>query len=295
VVGFAIAKGAPLDDVREHAVARLYCPACGDWLVPIVAFTPDVAAPARGDLTCIGCSASYAWRDGVLDLGVNGGGNEIPRHFAHDQGEITFLELFDETIRMAVNSDRTSEDELYALLSWLDPYPGQPTLHLGCDDGRMTPPLAQAVHPGLLLCIESDMELLQQAKLRCLQNGVDNAVLVRADLRHPPVRPNCFDRMVLTGVLHGKEQAVSYLERVSRALVPGGNLAGLALAQSKLEEFAEQQAQFASSAGIRFVDVHQMGNDLCRGDYVGFQLDQPSNWMARFVARKEGFDPRGSL
>ena len=68
MVGFAIAKGAPLDDVREHAVARLYCPACGDWLVPIVAFTPDVAAPARGDLTCIGCSASYAWRDGVPSI-----------------------------------------------------------------------------------------------------------------------------------------------------------------------------------------------------------------------------------
>lgn len=284
-----------MDDVREHAVARLYCPGCGDWLVPITALRPDVQAPARSDLVCLGCSASYPWRDGILDLGGEALGAPIVRHFSHEKREITFLELFDKTIRKAVNSDRTSEDELYALLSWLDPFPGQATLHLGCDDGRITPPLAQSVHPGLLLSIESDMELLQRAKLRCLQTGVENVVLVCADLRHPPVRPSCFDRMVLTGVLHGTEPSLAYIERVSRALMPGGRLAGLALAKSNLDEFAAQQAKFGEQAGIRFTDIHQMGNDLCRGEFVGFQMDQASNWMARFVARKEQLDPRVSL
>lgn len=284
-----------MDDVREHAVARLCCPTCGDWLVPVAALEPDVGGAERSDLRCLGCAARYPWRDGVLDLGIADDGRAMARRFPHDKREISFLELLDDTIRMAVNSDRTPEDELYALLSWLDPYPGQATLHLGCDDGRITPPLAQAVHPGLLLCMESDMDLLQRAKLRCLQVGVENAVLVRADLRRPPVRPHCFDRIVLTGVLHGEESARAYVERVAEALIPEGVLAGIALATSKLDQFAAHQEQFGRKAGITFADIHQLGNDLCRGAFVGFQMDQASNWMARFVARKEGLDPRGSL
>jgi hypothetical protein len=76
------------------------------------------------------------------------------------------------------------------------------------------------------------------------------------------------------------------IERVARTLVPDGTVAGLTLARSILPQIAEAQSKFAAGAGVHFTDMNELGKDLCRGEFDRFQMDQASNWMARFVVRR---------
>ncbi len=273
-----------LDTRQEHTVARLYCPGCGDWLVPAAAFEQADDGSGGGDVVCLGCATTYPWRDGVLWLGEGRG--QLSRWFRLGAEDISFLGMLEQMLRIARNSDRTFEDETYALLSWLDPAPGQHVLVVGCDDGRAIPPLAEAVYPGLVIAVDSDLTLLQRARRACGAARATNVVLVQADLVHPPVRPGTFDRLLLLGVLHGKDRPDTYIDRVARALVPDGVIAGVTLAQSILPQIAEQQKQFSAGAGVHFTDLNALGKDLCRGEFDRFQMDQASNWMARFVVHR---------
>jgi len=273
---------AVIEPSEEQAIARLVCPACGDWLAPASAM--GATGHEERDLRCLGCNVVYPWRDGVLDFGFEGG--PLVRNFQLGKKERSFLGLLRANLRMARNSDRTFEDEIYATLSWLDVEPAHTVLLLGCDRGYLLPPIAQAIDPGVLIALESDVKQLCDARDRCEKENVYNVVLCRADLTRPPVRPASVDRLVLCGILHGSEPVAECVERVAETLRPGGVLVGLALARSILPRIAQQQERFGRSLGAVFQDVNALGHDLCRGGFSAFQLDQPSNWMARFVARK---------
>ena len=268
-------------------MARLYCPVCGDWLVPAAALEHGATSAVDGDLACLGCEADFRWRDGVLWLGEGDNAEPLARWFRLTDDDLSFLGLFDATLAMARNSTRTFEDEQYALLSWLDPTPGHNVLMLGCDDGRMIPALAEAVFPGLVIALDSDIELLGRARRACQRARATNVVLVQANLSHPPVRPGTFDRLLMLGVLHGLGRPTSFVERVARSLVPEGVVAGLTLARSILPQIAQQQRRFGRTAGIEFTEMNRFGVDLCRGDFDRFQMDQASNWMARFVVHRD--------
>jgi len=276
-----------MENMQEQACARIICPDCEDWLVPAVAGHPDLPEEEREDLLCINCETRYPWRGGMLSLGGSTATTPIARRFPAGEGEVTFLELLEETIRVAVNSDRTFEDEVYALLSWMDVFPGQTVLQLGCDDGRLIPPLANAVYPGIFVAIEPDTELLVKARKHCMEQGVENVLLLHGDLMRPPVRTASFDRLVLCGVLHGTDSPAQYTEYVSRALVMDGIIGGAVLARSNIESISKQQEAFGRSTGVYFTEINQYGQDLCRGGFNSFQMDQASNWVARFVARLE--------
>lgn len=252
--------------------------------MPASAFEQTDGGTGNGDVSCLGCATTYPWRDGVLWLGEGSGG--LNRWFRLGAEDISFLGMLDQMLRLARNSDRTFEDEVYSLLSWLDPAPSQHVLVVGCDDGRAIPPLAEAVHPGLVIGLDSDLTLLQRARRTCQAAQATNVVLVQADLVHPPVRPGTFDRLVLLGVLHGKERPETYIDRVARSLVPDGVIAGMTLAQSILPQIADQQRQFSAGASVHFTDLNALGKDLCRGEFDKFQMDQASNWMARFVVHR---------
>ncbi len=276
-----------MENVQEQVCARIICPDCEDWLVPAVADQPDLPEDEQEDLLCISCQTRYPWRGGMLSLGGSTATTPIARKFPAGEREVTFLELLEETIRVAVNSDRTFEDEVYALLSWMDVFPGQTVLQLGCDDGRLIPPLANAVYPGIFVAIEPDAALLVKARKHCAQQGVENVLLVHGDLMRPPIRPASFDRLILCGVLHGTDSPAQYTEYVSRALVMDGIIGGAVLARSNIENIARQQENFGRSTGVHFTEINQYGQDLCRGGFSSFQMDQASNWVARFVARLE--------
>jgi len=271
-----------IEPCEEQAIARLVCPGCGDWLAPAVALGA-IGNEAR-DLRCLGCNLAFPWRDNVLDFGYESG--PIVRNFKLGKKERSFLGLLQANLNMARNSDRTFEDELYAMLSWLDVEPSHTVLLLGCGEGHLLGPIAEAIDPGVLIAVESDVGQLCAARDRCVDRQIFNTVLCRANVTNPPIRPGSVDRLVLCGLLHGPDPPKEIVERAARTLRPGGGMVGLALARSILPRIAEQQERFGRSLGARFQDVNALGRDLCRGDFAAFQLDQPSNWMARFVARK---------
>ena len=273
---------AVIEPSEEQAIARLVCPGCGDWLAPASAL--GATGEAERDLRCLGCDTDYPWRDGVLDFGFENG--PVVRNFKLGKKAHSFLGLLRANLKMARNSDRTFQDEIYAMLSWLDLAPSHTVLLLGCGEGQLLAPIAQAIDPGVLIAVESDVKQLCKARDRCAEKKIYNAVLCRADITNPPVRPGSFDRLVLCGVLHGPEPATDCVVRSATTLRSDGVLVGLALARSILPRIAQQQERFGQSLGARFIDVNSLGRDLCRGDFSAFQLDQPSNWMARFVARK---------
>jgi SAM-dependent methyltransferase len=273
------------DPSEEQALARLYCPACGDWLVPAMSLDVHLSPAEARDMTCIGCRARAPRRDGVLALSKDRSAT-IPRRFRLGQGELSFPGLLHATLSMARNSSRTFQDEIYSLLSWLDPSPAQNVVLLGCAAGEILAPLANAVYPGAVIAMESDGDQIAQAHKTVVSQGLHNVVLVQGDLAAPPIRPRSIDRLVLFGVLHGRDRPVSFVERVSRCLRPDGVMVGVTLARSILPQIAAQQEKFVQSMGVQFTDVNDFGRDLCRGGFDAFQMDQASNWMARFVARK---------
>ena len=280
-----MARNRDVDARQEHTVARLYCPSCGDWLVPADALGGPGNGADDGGVSCLGCASHYPWDQGILWLG-EGNGAQLNRWFRLQDDELSFLGMLDQMLELARNSNRTFEDEVYALLSWLDPAPGQHVLLLGCDDGRAIPPLAEAVYPGLVIALDTDLTLLRRARRACTIARATNVVLVQADMLHPPVRPGTFDRLLMLGVLHGAEQPAALIERVARTLVPDGTVAGLTLARSILPQIADAQGNFASGTGVHFTDMNELGKDLCRGEFDRFQMDQASNWMARFVVHR---------
>ncbi len=273
--------------VRDLATARIACPDCGDWLVPLESIQRVEAPDARGDLICLGCETRFPWRDDVLGLGGSAGDRAVLRRFPMGSDVLSFLGLLEETLRLARNSDRTFEDEIYSLLSWLDPDPGHNVLVLGADDGRLLPPLAQAIVPGVLVAVESDERLLGLARRRCLDQGATNVVLVHGDLQRPAMRSGGFDRVVLCGVLHWTDQPASYAEEQANLLVDDGVAGGVALARSAIPRIASQQERFGQTAGVHFADMQAFGHQLCQRTFEQFQMDQASNWVARFVARKK--------
>jgi len=271
---------------EEQVLARLMCPDCGDWLAPARGLFHDPAFRVLRDLACLGCKRVFPWREGILDMMDDKENGDIVRRFKLGADEHSFVGLLTATLRMARNSDRTFEDELYAMLSWLDPNPSQSVMLLGTDGGLLVPPLAHAIYPGPLIAVESDAQQLQLVHQRCMEAGVDNAVLIHGSLACPPVRRACLDRMVMFGVLHGSQRPVPFVNRATEGLRPEGVVVGVSLARSILPRIASQQDRFGKSLGVNFLEMNEFGRDLCRDSFVQFQVDQPSNWMARFVVRK---------
>lgn len=276
---------------EEQAIARLKCPGCGDWLAPARALFHEPSFRLLRDLACLGCRKVFPWREGILDMMDAREDGAIVRRFKLGADEHSFVGLLTATLRMARNSDRTFEDELYAMLSWLDPNPSQSVMLLGTAGGLLVPPLAHAIYPGPLIAVESDLQQLEQVHQKCVEEGVDNAVLVHGNLAQPPVRRASFDRLVMFGVLHGGGRPVPFVNRATEGLRHEGVVVGVSLARSILPRIASQQDRFGKSLGVNFLEMNEFGRDLCRDSFVHFQMDQPSNWMARFVVRKVAHTP----
>lgn len=272
------------DPTDEQAIARLQCLACGDWLAPAASLGGVLPPERRQDLFCLGCRTPILRHGGVFDFG--GASARIVRRFRLGKKDQTFQGLLDSTLRMARNSDRTIEDETYALLSWLDLSPAQAVLLLGCGEGRLLGPISRTIDPGVLIAVESDPQQLRDAEQRRVTDELHNVVLIHGDLANPPIRPGSVDRLMMMGVLHGSDEPIDLTRRVGGTLRDEGVLVGMTLARSILPKIATQQERFGKAMGVRFLDANQFGRDLCRSGFSEFQMDQASNWTARFLARR---------
>ena len=266
---------------RDEALARFHCPACSGMLVPELADRTDPFAAAH----CIDCDRDYPFSKGILDL-VCDAAPPAPRvrSYPYRGRSLDFFSFFEELLLLGAYRDTDLEDEVYALLGWLDPDPGSPILLLGCGRGELTQVLAGAVPDSTVVACDDDLDELVSARVRLARRGVGNAVLVRCDLDHPPVRAAAFPCVLHFGLLHALPEVEAHLGRLARVLPPGGRLSGVTLARSNLPHIAEAQRSMSASAGIRWIAVESLGKALMTRGWRKLTHEQPSNWMARFQA-----------
>lgn len=103
--------------------------------------------------------------------------------------------------------------------------PGDCVLDLGCGTGLSFPLLMQQIGPeGRLIGVDLSSEMLACAQKRAQDAGWENVELVESDLSdyHFPENVNGVLSTGVFGYLNDREQV---LEKIRRALVPGGRLA----------------------------------------------------------------------
>ena len=269
---------------RHELLLRLCCPMCGGMVVPAV---PRPGMPQSGDppATCLDCDASYPWVRGILDL-TRKDQPPIPRptDYPFGGGVLDFHGFFAASLKTRAYEDHDLEDELFTLLGWMDIEPGGPVVQLGVGQGEATDILAGACPESPWLGLDDDISSLRTARVALTRAGRSNVLLVRCDLDRPPLKAGSFASVLHFGVLHTVLDSADHLRRLATVLPVGGCLAGVTLARSNLPHLAAQQSELGAKAGIRWVAMEHLARRLMGRGWSSLRHEQPSNWMARFVA-----------
>ena len=272
------------DAARRELLPRLCCPACGGMIVPAI---PRPGVPQSGDppATCLDCEAVYPWVRGILDLTLKSK-PPVPRPTAYPfgGGVLDFHGFFAASLKTRAYEDHDLEDELFTLLGWMDLDPGAPVAQIGVGLGEATDILAAACPESPWLALDDDISTLRTTRVALTRAGRSNVVLVRCDLDRPPLRAGAFASVLHFGVLHTLLDAADHLRRLATVLPVGGRLAGVTLARSNLPHLAAQQNELGAKAGIRWIAMEHLARRLMGRGWASLRHEQPSNWMARFVA-----------
>lgn len=263
---------------RDDAVALLLCPACTGMLVPDLDRRDDPFAP----LCCLDCAEAYPFVKGVLDLTPRLRPTR-PRRYPLGGKDLDFWGFFESTLQTRAYADTDPEDQIYHLLSWLDYRPGERLLVLGCGRGELSRLVADACPDSPVLSFDDALDELIVARAAQARAGL-SGLFVRCDLRRLPVRPGAFAAAFHFGLLHSLGDPVGAMQRIGALLAPGGRLVGVTLARSSLENVAATQAAMAKGSGLDFVPMEDLAKAMMRSGWARLRHEQPSNWMARFVA-----------
>jgi ubiquinone/menaquinone biosynthesis C-methylase UbiE len=270
-------------DVRDRLVSTVVCPGCGGMLAPDP--TQGDPSDAYTPLRCLSCGQAYGYRGGVLDLSPPD--RPIPtrkRLYPLQNEELDFYAFFAAILGMSAYQDTDLEDELYHLLGWMDPEPDSPILQLGVGQGEVSYVIGGAVPGSPLLALDDDLKDLAAARRNLMGADLTNVLFVKCDLGAPPLRTDAFTCGIHFGVLHGLPEPASHMSWVGRSLKSRGRLAGVTLARSTIDRIASTQDAIAAKAGLRFVPMEPLAKTLARAGWTSFRHEQPSNWMARFLA-----------
>jgi SAM-dependent methyltransferase len=209
-------------------LALLRCPRCGSPLEE----RPDG----------VGCASGHpiSTRDGYVDLWSGTDDPDVQRTVESFGFE---WNTFD-----AVNE----EDEGYWRWYFEDvpaaSLEGATALDAGCGKGRYTQLTASRVARLVAL----DASLAVEAAARNLA-ALDNVVVVRGDLRTPPVATEAFDFVSCLGVLHHLPDPRAGFDALVRLLRPGGTV--LVYVYSRPERAGVRRAGLAAAAALRRVTV----------------------------------------
>jgi SAM-dependent methyltransferase len=116
--------------------------------------------------------------------------------------------------------------------------PGERVLDVGCGAGESTRDAARAAAPGQVLGIDIDEQLLDQARRRSTDAGLDNAMYVLADAQVHPFPSASYDVAISRfGTMFFADPAAAFAN-IGRALRPGGRLALLVWQAHERNEWA---------------------------------------------------------
>ena len=209
--------------VSGRVLEVLACPACDG----------PVAPTAGGGIRC-NRGHEFKCADGYLDTSATSIPDAVTTRTAESFGYEwnTFDDVRDEDARFAAAYFRDVD---------LTSLSGKVGLDAGCGKGRYTRFLA----PHLDALVALDGSSAVEAAARNL-GEFSNVLVVKADLRHAPLRAGSIDFISCLGVLHHLDDPREGFRRLRRLLAPGGTM--LVYVYSK-----------ASTAGVRRVGLWLSG------------------------------------
>ncbi len=271
-------RHVPATAPRDVALTRLQCPACDGMLAP---------PPGGFGAACLDCDRQFPSAGDVLELFAPGRPpTPRRREYPHQGRDLSFWQFYEQTLRLGAYRDTDLEEEVYALLGGLDHDPGEPILLLGCGRGELLSTVAAACPDSVIVATDDHPGDLDIARRRLSREGAVNCAFVACDLDHPPLRAGSFRAVLHFGLIHALPDGLDHMRRFARVLPPGGHVAGVALARSTLPHIARAQAAMANTNGLRWVPMQEFGTRLMKLGWSQFRHEQPSNWMARFVATR---------
>lgn len=115
-----------------------------------------------------------------------------------------------------------------SLLSEIEPQSGETVLDISCGTGLVTIPVAQIVQPGgLVTGIDLSEGMIEEAKSRAAEHGIDNVTYLRMDAEVIDFPDNTFDLVICSLGLMYFPNPDKALEEIYRVLNPGGRAAAL--------------------------------------------------------------------
>jgi SAM-dependent methyltransferase len=133
---------------------------------------------------------------------------------AAGEGRVRLADLFDAEIRAHYERFRAAA----AIVA------GEQVLDIGCGTGESTRDAARAAAPGRVLGVDVSPGMLELARRRSAEDGLDNVEYVLADAQVHPFPPERFDVAISRfGTMFFADPAAAFTN-VGRALRPGGRL-----------------------------------------------------------------------
>lgn len=133
---------------------------------------------------------------------------------------------------------------------------GTTVLEIGVGTGGLLPDLA--VRASTVIGVDHSPAMLDEARRRLAQNGLDGIDLRLGEMTHLPLSDEGVECVVANMVLHHAADPVSVLREVGRVLKPGGTVVLADLARHERETAREQLAD----------------------QWLGFDEDELGSWLA---------------
>lgn len=186
----------------EGASALLACPDCGGALA--------------ADFVCAGCGRAWPAPDDIPALREGAGERTETVRAFYDASPFPNYPPNDSLGWLRLRAERSRFAKL------LDAsIPGDATIaEIGCGTGQMSLYLARADRR--IVALDLSREALKLGAAAAVRYGVDRVQFVEADLNRLPLRPDAFDIVYSSGVLHHTPDPRAAFRNIVRAARPGG-------------------------------------------------------------------------
>ncbi|HKQ60533.1 MAG TPA: methyltransferase domain-containing protein [Candidatus Polarisedimenticolaceae bacterium] len=196
--------------MREKFLELLACPECGGDLGLGAVHERDEEAVIRGELRCAGCPRRYPIE------------RRIPR-FVAPEGDYAASfgwqwQRFDKLQRDSYNGTQIVRDTILSRSGWTPAdWRGQSVLECGCGSGNDTEVLVTLAGTVVSLDLSAAVDALPPELL-----ARDNLLVLRADLRHAPFKPQRFDVVYCHRVIQHTPDPAASFRSMARHVRPGG-------------------------------------------------------------------------
>jgi len=132
----------------------------------------------------------------------------------------TFYSVVDAEVQRTMVGSRRAQQWVGFLLPYL--HPGMTVLDCGCGVGSITLDVAERVHPGQVVGIDSDEAQLAIARTNAVERGLTNVAFEQGDVYHLHVADASFQAVLAHTLLFHLRDRSAVLREFYRVLTPDG-------------------------------------------------------------------------